>query len=284
LSSTLNIAEQFYTNNGIPIDEDPEWVLKIGGSLSNRYDVQPAGADHQYNIRLGSYTAKLNFYREPRFYAFLGFDRGIWEGNGQTEANSHQVEAFMGEQSGYVQKYAHIQTGYYVKKLVSTATRQTSNSYYGAAYSFPIIRLTDLYLLYAEALNEMKATPDAEVWEWINRVRTRAGLDGVVESWAKSTNPDTPRIKNGMREIIKRERLIELCFEGQRLHDLRRWKDAVKYMNMPVQGWNYSGGRRETYYQVRTYYQRDYSTRHYLWPFQLTDLTVNGNLVQNPGW
>jgi hypothetical protein len=284
LSAPLHIAEQFYTNNGIPVDEDPEWVLKIGGSLSNRYETQAAGADHQYYIRLGQYTAKLNFYREPRFYAFLGFDRGIWEGNGQTEAGSHQVEGFMGEQSGYVQKYAHIQTGYYVKKLVSTGTIQASSGYSGVEYSFPVIRLADLYLLYAEALNEIKSVPDADVWQWIDIIRERAGLNGVVDSWKKSTNPDKPRTKNGMREIIKQERLIELCFEAQRMPDLRRWKDAARYMNIPVQGWNYGGGKRETYYQVKTYYQRDYTTKHYLWPFELNDLTVNGNLVQNPGW
>jgi hypothetical protein len=288
LSAPLHIAEQFYTNNGIPIDEDPEWVLKIGGSLSNRYETQAASADHQYYIKLGQQTARLNFYREPRFYAFLGFDRSIWEGNGQTEANSHQVEARMGEQSGYVQRYAHIQTGYYVKKLVSTGTRQGENNYYPMPYSFPIIRLTDLYLLYAEALNESlpgnNDAPPAEVYEYVDKVRRRAGLLGVKESWIKSTNPSKPNSKLGMREIIRRERLIELSFEGQRLPDLRRWKEAAKYMNIPVQGWNYEGFKLDDYYQVKTYFQRNYTTKDYLWPIKLADMNVNGNLVQNPYW
>jgi hypothetical protein len=284
LSAPLHIAEQFYTNNGIPIDEDPEWVVKIGGSLANRYETQTASADHQYYIRLGQQTARLHFHREPRFYAFLGFDKGIWEGNGQPEANSPTLEAMMGQQAGYVQRYAHIQTGYYVKKLVHTGTMQQSNNYYPEQYSYPIIRLSDLYLLYAEALNEIKTLPDDEVWRWIDRVRERAGLDGVITSWAKSTNPDKPRTKTGMRDIIKRERLIELCFEGQRMSDLRRWKDAARYMNIPVQGWNYEGANVNTYYQVKTYYQRDYSTRHYLWPIEIADMNINGNLVQSPYW
>ena len=53
-------------------------------------------------------------------------------------------------------------------------------------YSFPIIRLSDLYLMYAEASNETKAAPDADVYEYIQKVRDRAGLDvggDLVSTW-----------------------------------------------------------------------------------------------------
>ena len=79
LCASLKIAEQFYTQNGIPIDEDPAW------DYQNRYKTQEAGVDHMFYIKTGETTAKLNFNREPRFYASLGFDRGIFEGSGQTE-------------------------------------------------------------------------------------------------------------------------------------------------------------------------------------------------------
>jgi hypothetical protein len=286
LSSTLKIAEQFYTSNGLPVDEDPEWIAWLGGSFGNRYETQVArGTDHQYYIRTGETTAKLNFYREPRFYAYLGFDRGIFEGAGQTEINSYWLTGRATEANGYVQQDSHILTGYYIKKLVNTGTVQSSGQYSGKPYSFPIIRLTDLYLLYAEALNEMKSVPDAGVYEWIDKVRNRAGLDGTVNSWKKSTNPNKPLNKSGMRDIIKQERLIELCFEGERLYDLRRWKDAVKYLNEPVQGWNYKGFTADEYYRVTTYLNiREYTSKEYLWPIKINSLTVNKNLVQNPGW
>jgi hypothetical protein len=286
LSATLKIAEQFYSNNGIPIDEDPEWVARIGGSFANRYETQVAGGvDHQFYIRTNETTAKLNFYREPRFYAYVGFDRGIFEGAGATELNSYYLLGRATEYGGYVNQASHIMTGYYLKKLVNTRTTQVSASYYEEFYSFPIIRLTDLYLLYAEALNEAKSAPDAEVWEWIDAVRDRAGLNGVVESWSKSSVPSKPLTQSGMRDIIKQERLIELCFEGHRMHDLRRWKDALRYMNTPIQGWNYLGTTAENYYKVTTYWnQRVYTTKEYLWPLKTATLTINGNLVQNPGW
>jgi hypothetical protein len=151
--------------------------------------------------------------------------------------------------------------------------------------SYPLSRLSDLYLLYAEALNETKGSPDEEVYQWIDAVRSRAGLKGVVESWKKSSVPDKPLSKDGMREIIKRERTVELAFECQRFYDMLRWKDAAKALSEPVQGWNYKGNDVASYYQVVTYWnQRTFRARNYLWPVPLTNLIVNANLVQNPGW
>jgi hypothetical protein len=290
LSATLKIAEQFYTNNGIPINEDPEWAAWLGGSLGNRYETQVArGTDHRYYIQTGETTAKLNFYREPRFYAYLGFDRGIFEGSGRTEANSYWLSGRATEANGYVQQDSHILTGYYIKKLVNTGSTQNNGQYYGKPYSFPIIRLTDLYLLYAEALNESLSNdndiPPQAVYDYVDTVRVRAGLKGVKVSWLKSSNPNKPNSKIGMRDIIKQERLIELCFEGQRQYDLRRWKDAVKYLNEPIQGWNYKGFTADEYYRVTTYWdKREFNTKDYLWPLKISSLTVNSNLVQNPRW
>jgi hypothetical protein len=286
LSTTLKMAEQFYSNNGIPIDEDPEWIAQLGGSFGNRYETQVArGIDHQYYIRTGETTARLNFYREPRFYAYLGFDRGIFEGSGQPEISSYWLSGRATEANGYVQRDSHIITGYHIKKLVNTGSTQGNGQYNGKPYSFPIIRLTDLYLLYAEVLNEIKTAPDAEVYKWIDTVRSRAGLQGVVDSWKKSSNPDKPLNKEGMRNIIKQERSIELCFEGHRLYDLRRWKDAMEYLNEPIQGWNYKGFTADEYYRVTTYWdQRTYNIKDYLWPLKISSLNVNSNLVQNPGW
>jgi hypothetical protein len=78
--------------------------------------------------------------------------------------------------------------------------------------------------------------------------------------------------------------MIELCFEGERMYDLRRWKDALKYLNEPIQGWNYKYRDADEYYRVTTYFSQEYNMRNYLWPLKLSSLTVNGNLVQNPGW
>jgi len=279
--ATLKIAEQYYTNNGIPINEDPSW------DYSNRYTTQIAGEDHKYYIQTGQTTAKLNFNREPRFYASLGFDRGIFEGSGQTEeSNFWYIQARKGELAGFRSIGEHISTGYFLKKLVNPETvTGTGTSMTTRRYSYPMIRMADLYLLYAEALNEIGSNPDNEVYEWINIVRERAGLEGVVESWRKSSVPSKPNTKEGMRDIIHQERLIELAFEGHRFYDLRRWKKALEYINEPVQGWNYQGETVDSYYEVITYMNtREYKMRDYLWPLKVNTIIVNSNFEQNPGW
>lgn len=278
-SPTLQIAEQFYSNNGVPINEDTEY------NYADRYQTSVADTDHRHYIGVGQETANLHFNREPRFYAFLGFDRGIWEGHGQQENESLFVEGKSGERGGRLDAQRWSLTGYWAKKMVHYEAFQSapSSGFSSEPYPFPVIRLADLYLLYAEALNETGQTTAA--YEWIDKVRARAGLNGVVESWqAYSTNPDKPASVEGLREIIHQERLIELAFEGQRFWDLRRWKKAEEYLNAEIKGWNVEGESAETYYNVISYGRYQFSLRDYFWPIAEADILANPNLVQNPGW
>ena len=295
VSATMKMAEMYYTNNGIPIDEDPFW------DYENRYETMQNVEDdivdedgehipgvaswHQYYLGEGETTAKLHFYREPRFYANLGCDRGVYELYARTEADPIIIRNRTGETHGYRYSDCHISTGYFIKKMVSLRIPTTTQSPGPVRFSMPIIRLADLYLLYAEALNEIKSQPDDEIYLWVDAVREHAGLNKVVDSWRFSSDPGKPARKDGMREIIKRERLIELSFEGQRTYDLRRWCDAEKYFNEPVRGWDYQGGKLEEYYQTRVYFNnRKFTYKDYLWPLRASTITVNSNLVQNPGW
>jgi hypothetical protein len=283
LSATLKIAEQYYSNNGVPINEDPAWEPDYETRYETRTDT---GTFHAYYIRKGETTAKLNYYREPRFYAHLAFDRSLYEALAQPEDATLSIDNRSGGNHGVVFSDCHISTGYFIKKLVSFRSGTTTTSPSPVRFSIPVIRLSDLYLLYAEALNETKEAPDREVYQWVDSIRLRAGLQGVVESWREhSIYPDKPLDKEGMKDIIKRERLIELAFEGHRPFDLRRWKDAMRYMNQPVQGWDYQGVKLEEYYVVITLFNnRNYTMKDYLWPLRTATLTRNPNLVQNPGW
>ena len=298
---TLKIAEEFYTQNGLPIDEDEEWLNWLNGDFSERYNTLAASTnngsgwdgvsslseDHRYYIQSNGTTARLHYYREPRFYAWIGFDRGIYELNGENETN-RVMRMLSGELNGASGGGRYTPTGYNMKKLVHMETVQASSgSFTWVRYTIPIIRLTDLFLLYAEALNEMKSTPDAEVYHWINLVRERAGIPGVLEAYEKAVaqSRNKPFTKNGMREIIKRERLIELSFESERYFDIIRWKDGVKYFNEPVRGWNMYGTSADSFYQIVTLHNlREFTYKDYLWPIRIYDLQVNSNLVQNPGW
>lgn len=281
---TLDVAEQFYTKNGVPIDEDNTW------DYEGRYEVADVPPGHEHYIEKGARTAKLHFDREPRFYAWVGFDTGQWFNLEVADDNStYSVHCKSGETAGMAQSNYTV-TGYFAKKLVSYKLVMTSATHTGseAEYAFPIIRLSDLYLMYAECLNECKDSPDAEVYEYIQYVRNKAGLDketgSMVDTWKKySTDPDKPTTKEGMREIIQRERMIELCFEGQRFYDLRRWKLCMDYFNRPIRGWNTLESDEHFYEPVYIYF-KSFSPRDYFWPIKLQDLYINNKLKQSPLW
>lgn len=272
---TYRMAELFYTDNGVPIDEDKNW------DYNSRLKLKKADPKDKYYIEPGYETHQLNFHREVRYHADMIFDGSSCYGYGQLDDNKQYTFAVKPEW-----KFGTY-SGYQAKKLVhfeSVASNSTAaGSLVLEPYSFPIIRLADLYLMYAEALNEVKDAPDAEVYKYIDLVRERAQLKGVVESWASSsTLPDKPTTKSGMREIIRRERMIELAFEGHRYHDLRRWKLAYQYMNKPIQGWEWIKDDNEMV--LRTQFSPKFDRKDYLWPISLNNLLVNSNLKQNPGW
>jgi hypothetical protein len=110
----------------------------------------------------------------------------------------------------------------------------------------------------------------------------------VQNSWTNfSSNPGAYLTKEGLRTIIRNERNIEMSFEGSRFWDLRRWKLAGQLLNTNVSGWDRSGtaDHPELFYIPTSYYSMRFVVpRDYLWPIKESDLPVNENLVQNPGW
>lgn len=283
-SVPIHIAELFYTKNGIPMEEDKSY------NYSERFTlIRPAAQSERFYIRPGERTVQFNFDREPRFYGSLGFDKGIWYGVGKMDdkaSNMWFIEAKASQNAGVIGSDLYSVTGYWPKKLVNTNGSIASTGYQFTAdpYPWPIMRLADLYLLYAEALNEVNG-PSEEALHYIDLIRERSGLRGVRESWLNySSSPEKPNTKEGLREIIQRERMIELTFEGKRFWDLRRWKLATKYLNRPIQGWNYRGNDEASYYKLQTVYQSRFAQRDYFWPLSENSLNTNTNLSQNPGW
>lgn len=287
-SPTLDIAEMFYSNNGVPIEEDKEWATS--NNYNNRYEIAVATATDKYFIKEGYQTVKLHFNREPRFYGTLGFDGSSWYGHGKEHADDlYYLEAKKGQITGQSQLANYSVTGYYAKKLVYYKNIISESSAVIEEYPFPIVRLADLYLMYAEALNEATDNGEfvpKEVYDNIDIIRKRSGLEGVVASWSKySVNPEKPSTKEGMREIIRKERQIELALEGSRFHDLRRWKLARSvYNNALVRGWSIDQETTEDYYVIRNIAQMKYVQKDYLWPLKYDDIINNPNLIQNPGW
>ncbi|NDV65280.1 RagB/SusD family nutrient uptake outer membrane protein [Bacteroides sp. 224] len=298
---TIETAERFYSANGVPINEDLEWINK--GYYNNRYSTQQVPNTEKYNLKSGFTTAVLNFNREPRFYGSLGFDGSTWYGNGWKDANDENsknyVDAKSGKNSGDKWATLYSATGYFAKKLVHYENEITNDKQDIKEYPFPIVRLADLYLMYIEALNESTEGEEVnpEVYEYLKRIRERSGLKkglfGQTEdigdvrvAWEKYSNdPTKPLSKGGIREIIKHERQIELALEGQQYHDLRRWKDATKELSKPVKGWNVHGKTEEEYYKITVLYNaKAFTNKEYLWPIKDHDLQIDNKLIQTYGW
>ena len=278
LSVPFSIVELFYSENGVPIEEDASW------DYANRYTLRTAEAIEKNYIKEGYTTASLNFDREPRFYAFLGFDGGRWYGHGRlTDNEALYVESRLGgAASGHA--YAYSATGYLPKKLVNYLNAAQPAQWTVQRYPWPIMRLTDLYLLYAEASNEAYG-PSSEVYEYLDLIRERAGLKGVEESWSQySIYSNKHTTKQGLREIIQQERGIELAFEGSRFWDLRRWKTAPQVLNNPIVGWDTQQEAPETYYRPVVIFNQTFGLKDYFWPIQESEMLRNKGLIQSPGW
>jgi hypothetical protein len=277
----LHIVEQFYTKNGVPIEEDKDWAGL------DPMELRTATEAERLYIKPSQQTLQLHFDREPRFYASITFEHGRYFGNGRVTDGilSSTSLWYTTRPTGQIER--HSSTGYLCKKLLSYLTAATSGdaTLITSRYAFPLIRLADLYLMYAEALNEAGGnTPDADVYNYVDTVRKRSGLKGVVDSWKDHAVPamqDKPLTKDGMREIIRQERMIELAFEGIRFWDLRRWKLAEDYMNRTVRGFDIYA---ENFYQPVDIFQLKFEKKDYFWPVRQSILLRNKNLMQNPGW
>ncbi len=278
----LKVAEMFYTEHGIPINEDKTW------DYNSRYKTRAATLQDQLYIKSGYTTANLNFNREPRFYAWLGFDGGIWYGQGKyndKRANDlYFLQTKLGQAQGGSSKFSGPITGYSLKKFIHIENLRSSSSYTAISYPWPLMRLADLYLLYAECLNESEG-PTATAMSYVNKVRERAAIPSIEEAWKTySIYPKKYTTKDGLREIIQNERLIELSFEANRFWDLRRWKLAITEMNKPIKGWNVRGMSTDAFYKTLLIYSPTFRQRDYFWPISESEMTKNPNLVQNIGW
>jgi hypothetical protein len=141
-----------------------------------------------------------------------------------------------------------------------------------------MFRMAEMYLNYAEALNEFSG-PTEEVYNHVNMIRDRSGLPELPSGLSKEE----------MRARIKHERRIELAFETHRFFDVRRWKDAEISENKPIHSLNIFEGAHlqdNSFYERIIVEQRIFTApKHYFFPIAQNEIDKNvRNLIQNPGW
>lgn len=265
-SPTFEAVEMYYTKNGLPWEKDPET------RNLNPYEYDPTTG-----------TARMHAMREPRFYANVGYDRGQYEIDG----TSIEIKARGGEIHGSTFNIEHECqncTGYFNKKFVNKSNFYDSSSktFKYFYYNYPYIRLAELYLSYAEADFEYNGHLTEKGYYYLDKVRERCGLPTFKASWALAGGE--PKGEE-LRQIIHRERSIELFCESRRYHDLRRWKEAPEVMVRKPKAWNLDGTTAEDFYQVSEMPElMDRVWKSYWLAIPIQEMNVNTQLVQNPGY
>ena len=163
-------------------------------------------------------------------------------------------------------------TGYYLRKFLNEDVNiQTGGS--SSGHVVPLFRLAEIYLNYAEALNECDPTnPDIALY--LNKVRNRASLPNV-----------SALSQEQMRTVIQHERRVELAFEEHRSWDVRRWKIASSTLGAPLMGVQIErkplGGY--TYMPVKVE-QRVFQPKMYWYPIPQSEVLKLKQWKQNNGW
>ncbi|GHE23115.1 RagB/SusD family nutrient uptake outer membrane protein [Sphingobacterium griseoflavum] len=265
LSPTLMMVESFYTKSGLPIDKDPAF------NYADRYKMV-AGPNGN--------TLSLNLEREPRFNAWIAYHNSYYEVTRGT-ANQVLVRFRRNDNCGIQGRSNNYSpTGYLNKKGVAPELNQ-SRLQVSVHYPWPVIRLAELYLNYAEALIESGQNLSTAK-SYIDRVRVRAGIPTIDQSWAPIGGANTQVL---LRAIVRQERTIELYLENHRFWDVRRWMIAEDFLNKQAEGMNIQGVNDQEFFKVTTVpFPRDFTQRNYLMPIPQAEINRNERLVQNPGY
>lgn len=151
-------------------------------------------------------------------------------------------------------------------------------------YIHPYLTMADLYLLAAEAAVEVNKLGEAKTY--LDKIRYRAGLPSVDAAWAHAAHPDKANGKEGMREIVRQERLIEMYMLNQNFWDLRRWLMAERCMDKAPDGVNILADNIDAWWKpTQVQVSRAFTApTNYLMPIPQEEIKKNPKIVQNPGY
>lgn len=241
INPTQNLVDAFPMVNGYPID-DPN----SGYDPSNPYEG-----------------------RDPRFSLYIVYDGSTMRGD--------TIETGSGEGDDAIGALVNsTRTGYYMKKLLREDVNVDPSSSSSQKHFNTHIRYTELFLNYAEAANEAwgptgTGTHGYSAKDVIAAIRNRAGIE-QPDSYLESITD-----QGAMRQLIRNERRLELCFESFRFWDIRRWKEDL---TVPAIGIRIEGNSYTPFNVEDRVYNNEYM--HY-GPIPDREITKFG-LIQNKGW
>ena len=258
IDPTQQMVDAFFMANGRSID-DP-----LSGYQSSGYSTFEAPLDDQarsiYNPWVG---------REPRFYVNITYSNSLWL---NTQNGKIYTDFTYHGNSGHSQTANdYSRTGYVARKAMGFGKWDFNNR------TEPLLRLAEVYLNYAECLNESDpGNPD--ILKYLNLIRYRAGIPQYGDP-----SLDAPADQDAMRTALRKERRVELAFENNRYFDTRRWKIAEQTDAGPMYGLNIDYDLPD-FTNVVAFETRVFNKQHYLFPIPSNDINNDKQLVQNTGW
>lgn len=169
-------------------------------------------------------------------------------------------------------------TGYYMHKFFSE-DRLTDQIGGNPDAFWPYIRLSEIYLMYAEALNEFDFNSNrSEILEYVNYVRERAGQPKL------EATPQYVDNQSHVRERIIKERAVELAFEEKRYLDLKRWMRGPGNIGGTMYGISVDGTADSPIFTKVVFEERAFTDKWYLYSIPDNDIQKAPGLIQNPGW
>lgn len=259
-SATQNIVDAYFTANGRSIDDPLSNYTKAGVSdFKSPYDSKKRSVSNMY----------VN--REPRFYAGITYNNSLWINFQDSVVTKFEYNGNAGKAG--IGNTDYSSTGYTVRKYVPVGSRESTSK------TFVMIRLAEIYLDYAEALNESDPG-DPDILIYLNKIRERAG----VPQYGSSTGQiPAPVGQPAMRDAIWKERRVELAFENTRYFDVRRWKIAES-TEKSVSGLDILKNADNGFYNIVKVESRVFEKKHYLFPIPNGDVQKVPLIVQNTGW
>ena len=255
VNPTQNFVDAFPMANGYPISN-----AKSGYDASNPYEG-----------------------RDPRLAMYVLYN-GMKASSDKKVINTQADNNEPGNYDGLNKDVSKsTRTGYYLKKLLREDVNLNPNNPSSQLHYVARIRYTELYLDYAEAANEVygpKGGTGYSAYDVIKALRGRAGITNTeyLDQCAQS--------KETMRELIRNERRIELCFEGWRFWDLRRWKVNLNEEAKGVSITNSGTGKIYTPISVETrnFTGKTVADQYYYGPIPYDQVLNFPSLIQNAGW
>ncbi|WP_345229710.1 RagB/SusD family nutrient uptake outer membrane protein [Olivibacter ginsenosidimutans] len=257
LGVTQKMVDAYFMKNGLPISSNGSGYQQSGFSeFQAPFDVKARSTYNQW----------IN--REPRFYVGVTYNGSYWLNQSNNTKEVISIFELSGN-SGRKQSTSDVSpTGYVVRKNVVTNSDNRGSVQ---------LRLAQIYLDYAEALNEYNPN-SSDILKYLNLIRERAGIPVYG-----SAQIPAPSGQAAMRTAIRKERQIELAFENTRYFDCRRWKTAATEFAGEVYGMNmFVDGN--AFYEKTLIENRVFRQRDYLWPIPNAEILKNEFMVQNPGW